>query len=122
MTLHICADQMKRLGDAMHDRFVLDAVARLRRRFPETTARHGDDTMRLFVRHGIERARQHRLQAVTDVQRWLDLMMHLGPYFDTAGQPEFAAVRAALDKLETYGPIRLDEAEAAAARVAPAPR
>lgn len=122
MPLHISADQMKRLGDAMHHSFELGAVTRLRRLFPETTARHSDDTMLLFVRHGIARARQHELVTVTDVQRWLDLMMHLGPYFDTAGQPEFAPVRAALDNFEIYGPLRLDEAEAAAARVAPAPR
>ena len=122
MPLHISPDQMKRLGDAMHHSFVLGAVARLRRLFPETTARHSDDTMLLFVRHGIERARQHQLVTVTDVERWLGLMMQLGPYFDTADQPEFAPVHAALGNFEVYGPIRLDEAEAAAARVAPAPR
>jgi len=121
MSLHFDARQMAALGQAMRRGFVHDAIARLRRRFPEATSRHSDETMRLFVEHGIERARQHALEAVSDVERWLALMMRLGPYFDSGDQPEFAAVRNALRNLEVYGPIRLDEAEAAAAELAPPP-
>ncbi len=118
--LLITADQMRALGAAMHRQFEIDAIALLRRSYPVTTARHTDDTMLLFVRHGIKRAKASRMNAVTDVQRWLSLMLRLGPYFDTSGEPRLAAIRAKLDNVEVYPPLRLDEIEALAAAISPA--
>jgi hypothetical protein len=120
-TARITAAQMKSLGDAMRRQFEIDALAMLRRMHPLTTVRHRDETMQLFVRHGIDRARLSRLETVSDVQRWLRLMLRLGPYFDTDDAPHLAGIRAALGNVEVYGPLRLDEAEALAQAVTPEP-
>ena len=120
-TTRITADQMRLLGAAMHRQFEVDAIALLRRSHPVTTARHADDALRLFVRHGIERAKASRMNSVTDVQRWLGLMLQLGPYFDTLDDQRLGAIRAVLDNVEVYGPLRLDEAEALAAEIAAIP-
>lgn len=121
MALHITAKQMQSLGLAMRRQFEIDAIALLRESYPETTAKHADDAIRLFVRHGIERAKSSRMEAVIDVQRWLSLMLRLGPYFDTSDDPRMTGIRAALDNVEVYPPLRLDEAEALAAEIAPLP-
>jgi hypothetical protein len=120
-TARITAAQMKSLGDVMRRQFEVDALAMLRRMHPQTTVRHTDETMQLFVRHGIDRARLSRLETVSDVQRWLRLMLRLGPYFDTDDAPHLAGIRAVLGNVEVYGPLRLDEAEALAQAVAPEP-
>lgn len=120
-TIQITAEQMRLLGAAMRRQFEVDAIALLRRSQPLTTARHADDAMRLLVQHGIERAKASRMDSVTDVQRWLSLMLQLGPYFDTSDEPRLAAIRAVLENVEVYGPLRLDEAEALAAEIAPRP-
>jgi len=112
---------MRLLGAEMRRQFEVDAIALLRRHYPVTTARHADDALRLFVRHGIERAKASRMTSVTDVQRWLCLMLRLGPYFDTSDDRSLGALRAVLDNVEVYGPLRLDEAEALAAEIAPTP-
>jgi hypothetical protein len=117
--MHITADQMKTLGEAMRRRFEIDSIAMLRRTYPESTARHDDALMHHFVRYGIERAEVARLDAVTDIERWLRLMMRLGPYFDT--DPKLGSIRVVLGKIEIYGPLRLDEVEALAERFAPEP-
>ena len=118
--IHISADQMRLLGAAMRRQFEVDAIALLRQAYPVTTARHADDALQLFVRHGIERAKASRMDAVTDVQRWLCLMLRLGPYFDTSDDLHLAGIRAVLDNVEVYGPLRLDEAEALASEITPA--
>jgi hypothetical protein len=120
-TLHISADQMRTLGAAMRRQFEIDAIALLRRNYPVTTATHADDALRLFVRHGIERAKASRMDAVTDVQRWLCLMLRLGPYFDTGEDQHLAGIRTVLDNVEVHPPLRLDEAEALAAEISPEP-
>jgi hypothetical protein len=120
-TIQITAEQMRLLGAAMRRQFEVDAIALLRRSHPLTMARHADDAMRLLVQHGIERARASRMDSVTDVQRWLSLMLQLGPYFDTSDEPRLAAIRAVLENVEVYGPLRVDEAEALAAEIAPRP-
>ena len=48
-------------------------------------------------------------------------MLRLGPYFDSSDDPRLAAIRAVLDNVEVYGPLRLDEAETLAAELAPTP-
>jgi hypothetical protein len=112
--------QMQIMTEAVRQREEARWVARLREVFPGATARHPDETLRLFVRHGVERARLARLEAPADVERWLRLMMRLGAYFDTdARLAEVAA--ALLGDLEQPAAGRLDAAEALAARLAPEP-
>jgi hypothetical protein len=117
--MQIEARQMKALGASMRDRFERDALAMLRRTYPAATADRDDALLLRFVRHGIERARLAELQAVTDIERWLCLMMRLGPNFDS--DPELVPIHAALSNVEVYGPLRLDAVEALAERVAPEP-
>jgi hypothetical protein len=120
--LHITAEQMRILGAGMRRQFEIDSIAMLRRRHPQTCARHADDALLLFVRHGIERAKASRMDAVTDVQRWLRLMLRFGPYFDSAADARLDGIRAVLDNVEVYAPLRLDAAEALAAGIAPEPK
>ena len=122
MALHIDAKQMKTMSDAMRVRFELDSMAMLRQTYPEFTARHVDETLHRFVRHGIERAKLSNMTTVAEIERWLRLMMQLGPYFDTAGDDGLDHIRTVIHKVDIYGPIRLDEAEAMALRIAPAPK
>jgi hypothetical protein len=120
--IQITAEQMRILGTAMRRQFELDAIAMLRQSHPETAAKHADEALRLFVRHGIERANANGMDAVSDVQRWLRLMLRLGPYFDSGTEPDLACIRAVIDNVEVYGPLRLDEAETLASAIAPEPR
>jgi hypothetical protein len=119
--VQITEAQMKVLGAAMRRQFEVDALAMLRRMHPQATGRHPDATLRLFVRHGIDRARLSRMESVGEVQRWLRLMLRLGPYFDSDDAPHLAGIRAALANIEVHGPLRLDEAEALASTIAPEP-
>ena len=118
---HITAAQMQVLGAAIRRQFEIDALAALRRMHPQTTAKHSDDTLQLFVRHGVERAKLSRLESVSEVQRWLRLMLRFGAYFDSDDAPHLAGIRAALGDVEVYGPLRLDEAETLASAIAPEP-
>ena len=118
---HITEAQMKAFGAAMRRQFEIDSIAMLRRSYPQTCAKHADDALLLFVRHGIERAKASGMDAVTDVQRWLRLMLRFGPYFDSATDARLAGIRTVLDNVEVYPPLRLDEAEALASQIAPEP-
>jgi hypothetical protein len=119
--MQISHEQMATLGAAMRRQFEVDAITMLRRNYPGTTEKHADDALRLFVRHGIERAKASRMDAVTDVQRWLCLMQRLIPYFDSSNEPHLIAVRAVLDNVVVYAPIRLNEAEAIVSEIAREP-
>lgn len=117
----VSSDQMRVLAEDVRRRFELRSMAMLRQSFPRSTERHPDDTLRLFVRHGIERARLARLDTVAEIERWLRLMMRLGAYFDV--DERLSEVQAALlGNLELHGPLRLDAAEALAERFAPEPQ
>src|SRR6516164_299562 len=110
--LVIRAQQMEVLGAYMAAAFEKDCVALLRRDYPEITRDAPDDELRAFVRDGIERAAQYGIDTVSNVQRWLDLMMRLGAHFDE--DPRCAAVQAALAKDALPAEARLDEAMALA--------
>lgn len=111
--LKIKAAQMRSLGAHARQRFEESAVALLRAEFPQTTAGRPDDLLRQFVRAGIERARVHGIAAVTDVERWLRLMVRLGPKFDE--DPRFPSLRAILDEHDASAEQRMDALEQAAA-------
>ena len=116
----VTPDQMQIMNEAVRQREEARWVARLRAAFPGSTARHPDETLRLFVRHGVERARLARLEAPAEVERWLRLMMRLGAYFDADAR--FAEVGTALlGDLGQPAAARLAAAEALAARLAPEP-
>jgi hypothetical protein len=117
----VTPDQMRVMNEAVRRREEARWVRRLREAFPESTARHPDDTLRMFARHGVERARLAAIEMPAEVERWLGLMMRLGAYFDA--DERLAEVRAALlGDLAQPAAARLDAAEALAERVAPAPR
>jgi hypothetical protein len=118
--MRIHREQMKAMAEAMRCRFETEAMAMLRRMYPESTARHPDETLQLFVRHGIQRARLNGLDAVTDIERWLRLMMRLGPHFDS--DERLVDIRGVLGRVEIYGPLRLEEVETMASRIAPEPK
>jgi hypothetical protein len=98
---------MQVLGAAARQRFEDESVALLRAEFPSTTAAHSDQVLRQFVSLGIERARAYQVVAVTDVERWLRLMVRLGPKFDE--DPQHLGVRDILVKREMDAKLRMDE-------------
>jgi hypothetical protein len=113
--LKVRAAQIRALGADARQRFETSAVALLREEFPQTTAGRPDDVLRQFVRIGIERAKARGVAGVTDVERWLRLMVRLGPKFDEDSR--YAALRAILDEREASAEQRMDSLEAAAANL-----
>jgi hypothetical protein len=77
--LHITAKQMQLFANVMRGNFEDSAIRLLRAEYPKTTGAHSDDKLRHFVKVGIERPGRHGVAAVADVERWLRLMMQLGP-------------------------------------------
>ena len=117
--LKIKGAQMRALGSGARQRFEEAAVALLREEFPQTTSGRPDDVLRQFVQIGIERARVHGIAAVTDVERWLRVMVRLGPKFDE--DPRYPGLRALLAQPDASAEQRMDAVEAAAAALG-APR
>lgn len=95
------------LGAAALQRFEDESVALLRAEFPGTTAAHSDQILRQFVRLGIERAHAYQVVVVTDVERWLRLMVRLGPKFDE--DPQYLRVLDILVKRDMDAKLRMDE-------------
>jgi hypothetical protein len=113
--LRITARQMQLFANVMRGSFEDSAIRLLRAEYPKTTGAHPDDKLRHFVRVGIERAARHGVAAVTDVERWLRLMMRLGPTFDEDAR--LGQVRAILARREVDAQFRLDEIEVLAATI-----
>jgi hypothetical protein len=66
----------------------------LNSQFPEFVAHLAEEGLSRFIRHGIERAAAHDLTAGSQVAHWINLMVLLGPDFDTAeaGLPWVTAI------------------------------
>jgi hypothetical protein len=118
--LKIKATQMRALGSGARQRFEESAVALMRKEFPQTTAGRPDDVLRQFAGVGIERARVHGIVTVSDVERWLRLMVRLGPRFDQ--DPRYPQLRAILDQTDASAEQRMDALELAAAPLGEARR
>src|SRR5438067_4037246 len=112
--LRVSPLQLRLLGAAARKRFESESVVLLRTEFPEATAPHSDDVLRQFIRAGMARARDHGISAVTDVERWLRLMVRLGPKFDA--DPRYPSIRAILDVRDTPPKQRRDLLDATAAQ------
>jgi hypothetical protein len=113
--LKIKATQMRALGSEARRRFEASAIALLREEFPQNNGDRPDDELRQFVCEGIQRAKVYGISAVTDVERWLRLMVRLGPEFDEDAR--YPALRAILDEREASAEQRMDAVEAAAAHL-----
>jgi len=110
--LKIKATQMRALGSNARRRFEASAIALLRQEFPQSTNGRPDDVLRQFVSIGVERAKAHGISAVTDVERWLRLMVRLGPKFDEDAR--YPALRTILDERDASAEQRMDAVEAVA--------
>lgn len=106
---------MRALGATARLRFEEASIALLRKEFPSTTAAYSDEVLRRFVKLGIDRARAYRVLAVSDVERWLRLMVRLGPKFDE--DPRFARVQAILSEPDADAQQRMDAIEGLAAQL-----
>jgi hypothetical protein len=98
------------LGARMRESFESDMVARLRDTYPAQASRHTDAALLAFVRAGIQRAETYRVDTVSDVERWIDLMVRMGPQFDS--DPRWPEVLETLRQQEVDAQIRLDMIEA----------
>ncbi len=84
-------EQMQALEAYMRDRFVSSTVAHVERFFPERCERLGEDGVREWVDHGIERAGAYGIVAERDVSKYIDVQFAFGRDFDTDPQCPWAA-------------------------------
>lgn len=80
--LSIGDTQAQIFAKQMQAQFESVCVAMLRDTYPEVTAKHRDEKLLELVRYAIERAQGRGLLVEADWERWLHLMMRLGPRFD----------------------------------------
>ena len=80
--LTINDQQAQIFATQMQAQFESVCVAMLRDSYPEVTAKHRDEKLLELVRYARERAQGRGLVTEADWERWLHLMMRLGPRFD----------------------------------------
>ncbi|MCP3143248.1 hypothetical protein [Pyxidicoccus xibeiensis] len=83
--LTIRHEQLALLQQPLLERFVEDAATRLRRCWPRSTARLGDDVLKARIRRSIQTARGHGFEDQRNVLRYLNLSFALGEDFTTSG-------------------------------------
>ena len=75
--------QMQSFEDYMQAQFEDRMVEHLRRFFPQTCQRLGEEGTRHAVREGIDAAGQHGITARCDVCTYIDIMFTFGRHFDS---------------------------------------
>ncbi len=125
--LTIRAEQMRIFERAAADVFRAWALAHLKRFFPATCARIGNDTVVSIINEGIERAGRHGVHSGRGVAQFLDMMFLFGRRFDEdAGLPWAAEILnrdslkqgARMDALFAAGGRRMGEARGLDGRTA----
>lgn len=108
LTLH--PKQMQAFGEQARRRFVEEEVQRVRAQRGERAEGVSDAAIERFVEQAIARAATWGLVGVTDVQRFVDLSLRLGPAFED--DPRHQPLRRQLEARELSGKVRLDRIDA----------
>jgi hypothetical protein len=107
--MEISEEQMLAFAPQMQRQFEETCAVMLRSAYPEITAPHPHEKLIELIRFGAERAARHGIVADDDVERWLHLMMRLGPRFDD--DPRHAQLREILADGDTEVGVRLNKVE-----------
>lgn len=102
--LKILPGQMTQLAERAQADFVVAMRSHLRSGYPERCGSMSDDELTGLIREGMERARSHGIEIDFDIQRYLELMVVLGPRFDR--ELDWAA--AILGRADFSARIRVD--------------
>jgi hypothetical protein len=107
--LRITEQQLQAFAPQMRRLFEERCVAMLRAAYPAVTQPHPHEKLLELVRVAATRAAGYGIEADADVERWLHLMMRLGPRFDE--DPRHPELRATLDDRGVVAQVRLDTVE-----------
>jgi hypothetical protein len=100
--LIIRQEQFRALTGAFDEEFERAMVQYLRRQFPRECLDRSDDDLQSFVRRAKERAARYDIELHEDICRFANLMMVLGPEFDT--DPGIGWARQILSSWRPGGP------------------
>jgi hypothetical protein len=107
--MQISEEQMQAFAPQMQRQFEETCAVVLRSTYPEITAPHPHEKLLELIRFGTERAARHGIVANEDVERWLHLMMRLGPRFDD--DPRHTELAAILSDANADAKARLYRVE-----------
>jgi hypothetical protein len=110
--LTIRKDQMRALNSYMRQGFEDRMVSHLGARFPQqikamTTPETGDQNLRALIRRGVEGAAGYKIDAESDVARFIGLMVTLGPRFDSQKEMQWATAILKDQSIPPSGRIEL---------------
>jgi hypothetical protein len=89
--LAIRPQQMQKFSEAALKRFEDTMVVHLKNFFPDFSETSDEPKVRELIRYGIKRSGSYKIAAEKDVSRYIDLMVSLGPDFDTDKQLSWAS-------------------------------
>jgi hypothetical protein len=88
--LVIRQQQIDTLIKGTDEEFVEFLVAHVHEEFPEKAAERDEETLRVMIRGGIERAENHQLSTAEDITAFISIMFEIAPNFDE--QPQIQAI------------------------------
>lgn len=88
--LVIRQEQIDALIKGTDEEWIEFLVRHVKEEFPDKTAEYDDETLRVMVRQGIERAEKHELTTAEDQTAFISIMFEIAPNFDE--QPQIKAV------------------------------
>jgi DNA-binding NarL/FixJ family response regulator len=113
--LKLTQQQLDAFAPQLTRQFEEQCVVLLRDRYGKISAAYPDEKLLEFVRFGMERAKRHGIVAFSEIERWLHLMVRLGPRFDDDERyAEASAFVADGDISEQAHMDRLEQSVAAA--------
>ena len=88
--LVIRQEQIDTLIKKSDEEFVEFLVAHVKEEYPGKSSEYDEETLRVIVRSGIERAESHDLRTAEDITAFVSIMFEIAPNFDE--QPQIKAV------------------------------
>jgi hypothetical protein len=86
------------------EEFVEFLLGHIKEEYPEIETERDDDTLRVMIRGGIERAKSHELSTAEDLAAFVTVMFGVAPNFD-----EQAELKAVLNDKNTPADERFDK-------------
>ncbi len=102
--LVIRQQQIDALIKGSDDEFVEFLVAHVKEEHPDLKSEYDDETLRVMVEGGIERAESHELTTAEDITAFVSIMFEIAPNFDEQSQ-----IKAVLDDKKIPPEERLDK-------------
>lgn len=83
-------EQIDSLIKKSDEEFVEFLIAHVKEEYPSKSSEYNEETLRLMIMGGIERAESHGLRTAEDITAFVSIMFEIAPNFDE--QPEIKAV------------------------------